>query len=174
MKDNKKKYELKSVTHLDIAAEPIQPETLEFIQEMGFPRDSITASYGMAENIVLITSTKGSFPLIHDGFVSCGGVDVGMYNKRIRVVDEGVQSCPDDQVGEIMIQGDDMASGYWNKPIETNETFQNKIEGCEGIWTRTGDLGFIHDDQLYVTGRKKEVIIITQHHCCDDQYSCWS
>ena len=53
-----------------------------------------------------------------------------------------------------------MASGYWNKPNLTAETFQNVLEGEEGVWLDTGDLGFVHDGQLYIQGREKEVVVM--------------
>ncbi|MEM9218566.1 MAG: SDR family NAD(P)-dependent oxidoreductase [Cyanobacteria bacterium P01_F01_bin.150] len=75
------------------------------------------------------------------------------------------QLCPDGTVGEIWIRGASIAQGYWQKPELTKITFQALLNGTPdnvqtGPFLRTGDLGFILDGELFVTGRLKEVIII--------------
>lgn len=69
-------------------------------------------------------------------------------------------ACPNGGVGEIWLQGPSVAQGYWNKPQETRETFAARIQGQDGEYLRTGDLGYRLGDQLIVTGRLKELIII--------------
>jgi acyl carrier protein len=78
------------------------------------------------------------------------------------VIVDPVTSLPrgDNQVGEILLRGPSVAQGYWNRPAETAETFAARIDGLDGTFLRTGDLGFISDGELYVTGRLKDVIII--------------
>lgn len=69
--------------------------------------------------------------------------------------------CRADEVGEIWVAGDIVTQGYWNRPVETEETFNALIAATDdGPFFRTGDLGFLHDGQLYVTGRCKDLIII--------------
>jgi len=69
--------------------------------------------------------------------------------------------CDEKKVGEIWISGQSIASGYWNLPKLTKKTFQAKIKGNrEEEFLRTGDLGFLLDGELFVTGRIKDVIII--------------
>jgi acyl carrier protein len=68
--------------------------------------------------------------------------------------------CGPDEVGEILIQGPSVAAGYWSRPEETAEVFGAKVPARPGCFLRTGDLGFLHDGELYVTGRLKDVIII--------------
>jgi acyl carrier protein len=68
--------------------------------------------------------------------------------------------CADSEVGEILIQGRSVTRGYWNREEETEKVFGATVEGLEGRFLRTGDLGFFRDGQLYVTGRVKDVIII--------------
>jgi acyl carrier protein len=65
-------------------------------------------------------------------------------------------------VGEIWVSGPSVAAkGYWNKPVETEQTFGARLSDTgEGPFLRTGDLGFIHDGHLYITGRIKDLIII--------------
>ena len=68
---------------------------------------------------------------------------------------------PKGHIGEIWAKGPSVTQGYWNKPEDTKETFQACIVGTDdGPWMRTGDLGFIHEGQLYVSGRLKDLIII--------------
>jgi acyl carrier protein len=66
----------------------------------------------------------------------------------------------DSEVGEILIQGPSVTQGYLNRPEETEEVFGARVEGYDGRFLRTGDLGFFRDGELYVTGRVKDVIII--------------
>ena len=73
---------------------------------------------------------------------------------------ETLTACPADDVGEIWVQGPSMAQGYWNRPEETRHTFQARLADGDGPFLRTGDLGYLHEGQLYVTGRLKDLIII--------------
>ncbi|RPJ43672.1 MAG: hypothetical protein EHM21_11165, partial [Chloroflexi bacterium] len=66
---------------------------------------------------------------------------------------------PERQVGEIWLSGPSVSPGYWNHPDETSETFQNQLPSG-GPYLRTGDLGFLHEQECYITGRIKELIII--------------
>ncbi|TWU50974.1 Long-chain-fatty-acid--AMP ligase FadD29 [Rubripirellula tenax] len=71
-------------------------------------------------------------------------------------------TLPDDLVGEIRVQSPSVVMGYWNNPSATKESFRSDspLSDFSGRWLRTGDLGFVHRDELYVTGRIKDVIII--------------
>ena len=64
------------------------------------------------------------------------------------------------RVGEIWISGPSVAKGYWHKPAETEQTFGARLESGEGPFLRTGDLGFLDNGQVFVTGRLKDLIII--------------
>ncbi|MCG8362641.1 MAG: AMP-binding protein, partial [Pseudanabaenales cyanobacterium] len=78
--------------------------------------------------------------------------------------------CPAGQVGEIWVSGKNVALGYWNQPQATEETFNAYLaDSQEGPFLRTGDLGFLLDGELYVTGRMKDVIILRgQNHYPQD------
>jgi acyl-CoA synthetase (AMP-forming)/AMP-acid ligase II len=65
-----------------------------------------------------------------------------------------------DEVGEIWVAGPNVGLGYWQRPEESRETFGGMIEGEGGPYLRTGDMGFVRDGQLYVTGRLKDLIIV--------------
>ncbi len=67
----------------------------------------------------------------------------------------------EDEIGEIWVSGSIVAQGYWNKPKDTEETFQAFTRDTgEGPFLRTGDLGFFYQGELYVTGRLKDLIIL--------------
>lgn len=159
-------------------AEPVRRETMKaFIERFapaGFPPGTIYPCYGLAEATLFVTGgTRGdgmeahcfSTQMLAQGragvaepgtsLVACG---VPASGHTVRVVDPetGVQ-LPDGTIGEIWTDGASLACGYWRKPEETAETFVSH-EG--GQWLRTGDLGFIHNGQLYIAGRRKDLIII--------------
>jgi acyl-CoA synthetase (AMP-forming)/AMP-acid ligase II len=82
--------------------------------------------------------------------------------QTIRIVNEVTcELCGPGEIGEIWICGGSVAQGYWNRTETNPETFRARIEGSnEGPFLRTGDLGFIDDGELYITGRIKDVIIV--------------
>ncbi|WP_433477056.1 fatty acyl-AMP ligase [Spirillospora sp. CA-142024] len=67
---------------------------------------------------------------------------------------------PEGRVGEIWVRGGSVAQGYWRSPEESRTTFGARTSADEGPFLRTGDLGFIADGELYVTGRIKDLIIV--------------
>ena len=96
-------------------------------------------------------------------FVICGHA---LPEKRIVIVDpESLTQCLPDRVGEIWISDPTVAQGYWNRPEETKRTFQATLADTgEGPFLRTGDLGFMVDGELVITGRLKDLIIIRGHN----------
>ncbi len=74
-------------------------------------------------------------------------------NQHVRILSDSGAIAPDDSVGEIAIQSDCLFTGYYNRPDLTAEAF---LDG----WYRTGDLGFLFDGELYVVGRKKDLLIV--------------
>lgn len=91
--------------------------------------------------------------------VGCGRA---MPETRIAIVHpEPLTRCERDEVGEIWVSGPTVAQGYWNQPQETECTFGAYVADTgEGPFLRTGDLGFLKDGELFVTGRLKDLIII--------------
>lgn len=80
----------------------------------------------------------------------------------VRIVrPDTLEECGPAEVGEIWANGASIAIGYWNRPDATQDTFQGRIAGTEeGPYLRTGDLGYLRDNQLFITGRLKEIVII--------------
>ncbi len=95
--------------------------------------------------------------------VSCG---IAGYATQVRIVDpETRRERSSGFVGEIWVQSASVAAGYWNAAEATAEMFAGRLVTGEGPFLRTGDLGFLDRDQLYVTGRLKDLIIIRgQNH----------
>lgn len=167
-------------------AEPIRAETFErFIktfQPHGFRPEALTAGYGMAESVVGISiGLKTEPPVILNidkteftknqvvvaveesdntqKIVSCGRA--GSDAKIVIVDPETLTECSSKEVGEIWLSSPSVAQGYWNRPEATAETFQGYLKDTEqGPFLRTGDLGFLLNDELFVTGRLKDLIII--------------
>ena len=82
-------------------------------------------------------------------------------DQQVAIVNPATQRrCGPDEVGEIWVAGPNVGRGYWQRPEESRETFGAMIAGEGGPFLRTGDMGFVRDGLLYVTGRLKDVIII--------------
>lgn len=92
---------------------------------------------------------------------------VGTIPKSIEVYivnPETLIPAKENEVGEIWVQGDKIAKGYWQNEEATKESFYATLKGHEGAFLRTGDLGSIVNGQLYIIGRMKEMFIINGHN----------
>ena len=167
-------------------AEPVRAETLEqFSKQFAhchFNYSAFYPCYGMAETTLFATGgDKNQKPVIQGVlageleqnsvveteisspesrvFVGCGRPYL---NTTVTIVNpESLTRCEKGQVGEIWVSGASIASGYWNRPETTQESFQAYLKDTgEGPFLRTGDLGFFSNGELFVTGRLKDVIII--------------
>ena len=166
-------------------AEPIRDETLDRFADTfalcGFRREAFYPCYGLAEATLIVTgSHKANPPVVKvveteslennravdassedegRSLVGCGHV---LMDQTVAIVHpEKLTRCADGEVGEIWISGASVAQGYWDKPEESEQTFHAYVLSTgEGPFLRTGDLGFINDGELYVTGRLKDLIII--------------
>ncbi len=167
-------------------AEPIREETLARFTERfapyGFRPESHYPCYGMAETTLLVTggvmperpvvrtynrqSLEEHRPLAAPGGAADGRALVSSGrmrpNHRLVVVDEETgQPLPDGQIGEIWINGPSVGGGYWNREDETERIFRAKLTQYPGVnFLRTGDLGFIDDGEVFITGRCKDLIVI--------------
>ncbi|MDQ2874590.1 MAG: AMP-binding protein [Actinomycetota bacterium] len=167
-------------------AEPIWPATLDSFTAAfgpyGLRREALTPCYGLAEATLLVSGgpAAASPAVIYAGklalrqrqltilrgpdsgrtsaLVGSGQVQPG---ERVLVVDPQTRvPCQPGLVGEIWVAGASVAQGYWNSPEATEEIFRARLADGEGPFLRTGDLGFIHDGQLFVSSRLKDLIII--------------
>ncbi len=149
-------------------AEPIRASTLtdfaDAFAPAGFAFDAFCPSYGMAEATLKITTAKvGRGPSIlrlDEGraVVGCGWSDIGA---EIAVVDpQTATRRPPGEEGEIWVSSPSVAMGYWRRPEQTEETFRARTSDGDGPLLRTGDLGFLHGGELFVTGRIKDRIIV--------------
>jgi acyl-CoA synthetase (AMP-forming)/AMP-acid ligase II len=93
----------------------------------------------------------------------------------VRIVDpEERTECPPGKVGEIWVSGENVCLGYWQKPEQSENTFNGRIVDPSpgtpaGPWLRSGDLGFIFDGELYIIGRVKDLLIVRgRNHYPDD------
>jgi acyl-CoA synthetase (AMP-forming)/AMP-acid ligase II len=168
-------------------AEPIRVETLDHFTEKfapyGFDPEAMQPGYGLAETTLIVSGTWGdkrvtTFLADREAFeqgkvipwdqtdekncqelVSCGPTLVDI--QAVIVDPKTCLRCPPDVVGEIWLSGGNVAEGYWNRPQDTETTFRATIKDTgEGPFLRTGDLGFIHDGELYIAGRHKDLIIV--------------
>ncbi len=159
-------------------AEAVSPNSIErFCRRFaryGFRREAMMPVYGMAENSVglsfpppgreplidvidrdVFTRSGKSVPAPPDSsnrlrFVSCGRP---IPNHEIRVIDRSGHELPDRSVGQVQFRGPSACSGYYRNPEATAALF-------DGEWLDSGDLGYINSGEIYITGRRKDLIII--------------
>lgn len=160
-------------------AEPVQASTLNRFSHnfasCGFNKSSFYPCYGMAEATLMITGgDKAKFPNILQvdkvalekgkvvevkqsptTVVSAG---YPWLDSKIAIVNpESLVECQNNEIGEIWFSGSSIGKGYWQLPEKTQQTFQANLNGRD--YLRTGDLGFINNGELYLTGRMKDVLV---------------
>ncbi len=167
-------------------AEPVREETLErfatTFAPYGFRREALKQAYGMAESVSFISGGKKTQPSMIQNIektaleenrvvianeaskttqkiVGCG---CAWLDEKIIIVDpQSLSKCLSDQVGEIWVSSPSVAQGYWKRSQATEETFRAYLADTgEGPFLRTGDLGFLLNGELFITGRLKDLIII--------------
>jgi len=166
-------------------AEPVNRDTLERFAEQfrpyGFQRHYFYPCYGMAEATLIVSGGRVSDAPVYlaadaealeahrvveagpsaarvKHLVGCGHP---WLDTRVVIADpEALTRCDAKRVGEIWVAGSSVTTGYWNRPDLQAETFGWLADTGEGPFLRTGDLGFIRNGELFVTGRIKDVIII--------------
>ncbi|MEJ2012439.1 MAG: AMP-binding protein [Anaerolineales bacterium] len=158
-------------------SEPMRWESHEMFYERfrdyGFKREALATCYAMAENVFAVTQggigesvtvdpidgdrlrSESQAAPVADSESALRMLSAGkpISNTRIRIVDEAGRTLPDRQIGEIALQGNSLLSGYYHRPELTQEAF---LDG----WYLTGDLGYTVESELFVTGRRKEIIIV--------------
>ncbi len=208
-KDGEPPMDLSNVKCILNGSEPISAATVHRFNEAfgpyGFKPQAIKPSYGLAEATLFVSTTpmdaeprivhvdrdqlnKGTFVEVPadspKAVAQAGAGQIGVAEWAVIVDNDTATELPDGQIGEVWISGQNMGTGYWNKPEETVATFQNILksrtnpshaEGAadDATWVRTGDLGAYHDGELYITGRTKDLVIIDgrNHSPQDLEYS---
>ncbi len=164
-----------------VGAEPISPELLRRFSERfapcGFRAEAFFPVYGLAEATVAVTFPEKLAPTVVDrvdravleregravpcaeeaGALALTGVGRPIPHTEVRLVDAQGRHVPERTVGEILVRSATLMEGYHREPELTASAVQ------EG-WLRTGDLGYLADGNLFITGRKKELIIKGGHN----------
>jgi acyl-CoA synthetase (AMP-forming)/AMP-acid ligase II len=176
--EDRQDLDLSSLRMLVNCSEPVRAQSIdEFTaaySSCGLLSTVIHSSYAMAENVFAVTQSEASarpariwvdterlrieqhaFPTDSGAPGSICLVSSGrcLANNEIRIVSPDKRELPDGAVGEILIRSDSLFEGYYNRADLTSEAIK------EG-WYWSGDLGFVYDGEIYVIGRKKDLIIV--------------
>jgi len=155
-------------------AEPVVPRVLREFQDRfarwGFRRDVLTPVYGLSEAALAVTFSEpgvgcrsGRFDRRELG-VCNRAVEVGdgielvslgrpLAGFGLRIVSKAGDDLPEGRVGRVLVRGPSLMEGYFGSPRATEKVMEDG-------WLDTGDLGFVQDGELYLTGRAKDVLII--------------
>jgi acyl transferase domain-containing protein/acyl-CoA synthetase (AMP-forming)/AMP-acid ligase II/pimeloyl-ACP methyl ester carboxylesterase len=165
-------------------AEPVRADTImrfsDYFASCGFRQQVFYPCYGMAESTLIITGgDKQVAPIFRDfnqakltnnlaleddsadkvTLVSSGHSLTGQVLAIVNPDD--LRECAEGKIGEIWVSSDSVARGYWNKKELTEYAFAATLPNYSDLqFLRTGDLGFLKDGELFVTGRLKDLIII--------------
>jgi len=145
----------------------------------GFTPSAMAPCYGLAEATLIVSISRPSKPVSFAGFdrtllsrgivlesdtvdsltlVGCGPPVLGT---DIAIIDPVTHSRrAANEVGEIWVRSDSLAAGYHNQDPALSDSFHAQVPGEQGLFLRTGDLGFIHHGELFVTGRMKDIVIV--------------
>jgi acyl-CoA synthetase (AMP-forming)/AMP-acid ligase II len=169
--------DLSSWRAVNNCSEPVRWESMmafyERFKDYGLRFEALATLYGMAENVFAVTQGGIDAPVVYEdidreslqvekiarpaqpGKVSIRMVGCGkpIAGTRVRVVDEKGRDLPDRHVGEVALLSDCMLTGYYRRPDVTKKAFL-------GEWYLTGDYGYLVDGETYITGRKKDLIIV--------------
>jgi acyl-CoA synthetase (AMP-forming)/AMP-acid ligase II/acyl carrier protein len=166
-------------------AEPVRPLTIarfvDAFAECGVRPEIFRPCYGLAEATLMVSCSRQSAATTirafdHQRLAQNQAIEVSAHDPLARhlagcgraVPDEHIivvdpvtrQALPPGRVGEIWVAGDNVARGYWNNPQASAETFGARTRQGDGPFLRTGDAGFFHEGELFISGRLKDVIIV--------------
>lgn len=171
------KLDLSSLRVLFCGSEPVRQDSLQAFARhfacTGFNPAAFLPCYGLAEATLFVTGTTADELFVSTSFdshalgehraepgegsllVSSGILHEGL---KVMLVDPRTGDIqPDSHIGEIWTSGDSVARGYWRNPQASAQAF---VRRDGRTWLRTGDLGFLRDNRLFITGRLKDMIIV--------------
>ncbi|MDT5224352.1 MAG: fatty acid CoA ligase FadD32 [Mycobacterium sp.] len=208
-KEGEPPLDLSNVKAILNGSEPVSPASMrkfyDAFRPYGLQETAVKPSYGLAEATLFVSTTPSDQAptIIHvdrdelnkqrfvevapdapNAVAQVSAGLVGVDEWAVIVDTDTASELPDGQIGEIWLHGKNLGMGYWNKEVETTETFRNilksrvsksRAEGAadDGMWVRTGDYGTYHNDHLYIAGRIKDLVIIDgrNHYPQDLEYS---
>lgn len=179
------KYDLSHMTHFLNGSEFISPVTVEnFAALFNLQPNAMAPGYGLSECVCLASVASRDYRTLRildepfrDGRIVPASDDTpeDQINEIVGVGPsvewlsfeignpKTGEVYPEDRIGEIFIAGANVADGYWGG-ISANKNFHYKLKGKTEDYYKTGDLGFLHDGILYITGRIKEMLIVNGHN----------
>jgi fatty-acyl-CoA synthase len=172
------RYDPEALAELDLTgwhtalcgAEMVRPQTLtDFVERYrshGLPPSAPRPCYGLAEATLAVTfdvrdqgvrtaEVPGEHGAETPREVACVGAPV--LDTRVEIVDDTGRVLGEETVGEVRVAGPSLFSGYWRDEEATAECLRDG-------WLYTGDLGFLKDGELYITGRLKDLLILRGHN----------
>lgn len=164
-------------------AEPVNYLTLESFAKhfspYGFNKAAYYPLYGLAEATVFVSGTKKSGLFYHlsvnknalkDNKIELAEnvapeqsqylVSCGIPSIPVTIVNPNVELCTEGEIGEIWLSGASVTSGYWQNETQTKLNFEATLNHSPNVYLKTGDLGFMFNNHLFITGRIKDLIII--------------
>jgi len=169
-----KSLNISSLKKIVCCSEPVLHKTInDFIEKfqlIGIKKELLQNCYAMAENTFAMTSTDNNgikfleidysefqknktIKLLPNG-KSISSAGYPLKNIEIKIIDDKLNKLAENSLGEVLIKSDCMLTEYHNNPEETEKAF---LDG----WFRTGDLGFLHNSELFIVGRIKDMIIVS-------------
>ncbi|WP_176611497.1 fatty acyl-AMP ligase [Actinomadura sp. WMMB 499] len=180
--DRRRDLDLTSLTSIANGSEQVRPGSvgafLDAFGPCGLDPVAVSPGYGLAEATLGVTAAvRGARVRAFDraeltagrarpadgagparDLVSCGPPLPGV---RVLVIDpETGAELPPGRIGEVCASGANISDGYWRRPELTRTVFTELPDGPPGRWLRTGDMGFLHEDELFITGRRKELVVV--------------
>ncbi|MBE1530417.1 fatty acyl-AMP ligase [Actinomadura algeriensis] len=181
--DRRRDLDLSSLTGMTDGSEQVRSDGigafLDAFVPCGLDPVAVSPGYGLAEATLGVTSAdRGAVirafdraeltagrarPAAPGGrpareLVSCGPP---LPEVSVLIVDPDTGAeLPPGRIGEVCASGPNITEGYWGRPDLTRAVFADSLAGRPGRWLRTGDMGFLRDGELYVTGRRKELVVV--------------
>lgn len=165
----------------EVIQEKVMQSFIDKFANFGFDDSALLPCYGMAETTLFATGKRDklkshcfyidktqlslnkikSVDNRHQDVIGLVASGINHEKQQLVIVDpESHEPLPDNHVGKIMLQSKSITKGYWNQPDLTEKSYHNPLNGYEGHFLDTGDLGAMVDNQLIVTGRLKDTIIV--------------